>query len=470
MTKKRCDLVWDCCLKIIKDNITEQAFNTWFVPTSAYSLDGDTLTLQVPSGFFYEYIESNYTDILSKVLHREIGPSAKLLYKLPIDVEAGNEGSMELPADSRSAIMDNENKKTNASEALSARNGGKSIGESFNSQLNPRYTFENFIEGLSNKLPRSVAQSVSERPGLSFNPLFMYGPSGIGKTHLANAIGVRIKEEHPEKRVLYVSAHLFQVQYTDAARKNQINDFIHFYQTIDVLILDDVQEFTGEKTQNTFFHIFNHLHQNGKQLILTSDRSPIQLKGFEDRLLTRFKWGMVTEMERPGVELRKDILRECAKKEGMVFPESVISFIAEHATQSVRDLEGIVTSINARSAVYNRPVDLALAEESMHSFCVKMKTVITQDDIINKVYDHFSVSLETMFLKSRKQELVRARQVTMYLLKELTPLSSNKIGKIVGNKDHTTVLHAIKTIKGQIDVNASFADTISQLIQELKVG
>ena len=313
--------------------------------------------------------------------------------------------------------------------------------------LNPEYNFDTFIEGYSNKLSRSVAEAVALNPAKTiFNPLFLYGASGVGKTHLANAIGTKIKELYPEKRVLYVSAHLFQVQYTDSVRNNTTNDFINFYQTIDILIIDDIQEFAGvTKTQNTFFHIFNHLHQNGKQLILTSDRAPVLLQGMEERLITRFKWGMVAELEKPTVELRKNILRNKIHRDGLQFPQEVIDYIAENVGNSVRDLEGIVISIMAHSTIYNKEIDLELAQRIVRKVVNCESKAITIDDIITTVCKHFGLENAAIHTKSRKREVVQARQIAMYLAKKHTDFSTAKIGTLIGNKDHATVLHACKT-------------------------
>jgi chromosomal replication initiator protein len=286
----------------------------------------------------------------------------------------------------------------------------------------------------------------------------------LGKTHLINAIGTRIKELYPEKRVLYVSAHLFQVQYTDSVRTNHFNDFISFYQTIDVLIIDDIQEFAGvTKTQNTFFHIFNHLHQNGKQLILTSDRAPVMLQGMEERLLTRFKWGLVAELEKPDVELRKNILRNKIRRDGLNIPESVINYIAENVNESVRELEGIINSLLAQSIIFKRDVDIDLAERIVRKAVRCESKPITIEDIIAKVCSHYEIEESAIHTKTRKREVVQVRQVAMFLAKKHTDASSSKIGQLIGNKDHATVLHACKIVKDQVEVDKSFKADIEEI-------
>lgn len=337
-------------------------------------------------------------------------------------------------------------------------------------QLNRNYSFENFIEGVSNKLPRSVGQAIAEHPKQStFNPLFIYGASGVGKTHLVNAIGAKIKELHPTKRVLYVSAHLFQVQYTDSVRKNTVNDFINFYQTIDVLIIDDVQEFASlTKTQNTFFHIFNHLHQNGRQLILTSDRPPTALQGMEERLLTRFKWGLLAELEKPNQQLRHDILENKIRQDGLKIPEEVIDFVSENVNDSVRELEGIVNSLMAYSVVWNRDIDLPLAEQILKRAVKQENKPVTIDFILDKVCGYFNVKQEDVFTKCRKQPVAQVRQIAMYLAQKHTNLSLARIGSLIGKRTHATVLHSCSVVEDRLHVDKAFKSKMDEIEKLLK--
>lgn len=465
---KDCDYVslWKQCLEVIKDNVPDTTYNTWFAPIVPLKYADNTLTIQVPSQFFYEYIEANFVDILRRTLYRVIGEGAKLMYNVMVD--KGSNSTMDLEASDRSLAVPTKGsgKRINKSPDPLAAIGVQEL----DSQLNPNYNFENFIEGFSNKLPRSVAEAVAQNPSKTiFNPLFIHGPSGVGKTHLANAIGTKVKELHPDKRVLLVSAHLFQVQYTDSVRNNTTNDFINFYQTIDVLIIDDIQEFAGvTKTQNTFFHIFNHLHQNRKQLVLTSDRSPALLQGVEERLITRFKWGMVAELDKPTIELRRDILLSKVHRDGLNFPPEVIDYIAENVNESVRDLEGIVVSIMAHSAVYNRDVDLEMTRHIVRKVNKNESKAITVDSIIDTVCKHYSVEPTVIHTKSRKREIVQARQIAMYLAKKHTDMSSSKIGQLIGSKDHATVLHAYKIIKDQCDVSKALRADIDSIETDLK--
>ena len=458
--------LWNRCLHVIKDNIPETTYNTWFAPIVPLKYEDKTLTLQVPSQFFYEFIEDKFVDLLRATLYKVIGEGTKLMYNVMVDKSSKTtvnlEASNRSTAVSHKSVIQAGNKTPNALQVSSVQD--------LDSQLNPEYNFENFIEGYSNKLPRSVAQAVAENPAKTvFNPLFIHGASGVGKTHLANAIGTKIRELYPGKRVLYVSAHLFQVQYTDSVRNNTTNDFINFYQTIDVLIIDDIQEFAGvTKTQNTFFHIFNHLHQNGKQLVLTSDRAPILLQGMEERLLTRFKWGMVAELEKPSVELRKDILKNKIKRDGLQFSPEVIDYIAEHVNESVRDLEGVVISIMAHSTIYNKDIDLELAQRIIRKIVRSETKTITIDNIISTVCKHYDLEPSAIHTKSRKREVVQVRQVAMYLAKKHTDSSSSKIGQLIGGKDHATVLHACKIVKDQCEVDKSFRADLDCIETNLK--
>ena len=454
--------LWNRCLEIIRDNVPEQTYKTWFLPIVPLKYEDKTLVVQVPSQFFYEFLEDKFVDLLRKTLYKVIGEGTKLMYNVMVDKSSRPEKTVNYESTHRT-IMPQKQTIDKAIPQIPVPD--------LDPHLNPEYNFDTFIEGYSNKLSRSVAEAVALNPAKTiFNPLFLYGASGVGKTHLANAIGTKIKELYPEKRVLYVSAHLFQVQYTDSVRTNHFNDFISFYQTIDVLIIDDIQEFAGvTKTQNTFFHIFNHLHQNGKQLILTSDRAPVMLQGMEERLLTRFKWGLVAELEKPDIELRKNILRNKIKRDGLTIPESVISYIAESVNESVRELEGIVNSLLAQSILFKREIDLDLAQRIVRKAvkCAESKPM-TVSDIIAKVCEHYKIDETAIHTKTRKREVVQVRQVAMYLAKKHTDTSSSKIGQLIGNKDHATVLHACKIVKDQVDVDKAFKAEIEEIEMSLR--
>lgn len=454
--------LWNRCLEIIRDNVPEQTYKTWFCPIVPLKYEDKTLVVQVPSQFFYEFLEDKFLDLLRQTIHKVFGEEAKLMYN--VVVVKNPPASIPLPPHTGPG-----NTPTKAQTIKKEIPKAPQVAD-LDPHLNKEYNFETFIEGESNKLSRSVAEAVALNPAKTiFNPLFFYGASGVGKTHLANAIGTKIKELYPEKRVLYVSAHLFQVQYTDSVRNNTTNDFINFYQSIDVLIIDDIQEFAGlTKTQNNFFHIFNHLHQNGKQLILTSDRSPALLQGMEERLITRFKWGMVAELERPTVELRRNILRNKIRRDGLQFPPEVIDYIAENVSDSVRDLEGVVISIMAHATIYNREVDLNLAQRIVKKISRNESKPITIDNIIETVCEHFGMEPSMIHTKSRKRDVVQARQIAMYLAKNNTDYSASKIGTLIGGKDHATVLHACKTIKELREVDKAFKTELDEIQTALK--
>ena len=462
---KEVNALWNKCLCFIRDNVNATAFQTWFEPIRPISYDGNALTIGVPSPFFYEYLEEKYVGLLRAAIYKVIGEGTELMYSILTDKT--NQISVEIEGTRRSDAVTQKNvsavnKTPEPCQAIAAP-------QDLDPHLNPNYIFENFVKGVSNEFSRAVAEAVAKNPARTFNPFFLYGPSGVGKTHLVNAVGTRIKELYPQKRVLYVSAHLFQVQYTDSVRTNHFNDFISFYQTIDVLIIDDVQELAGlTKTQNTFFHIFNHLHQSGKQLIMTSDRAPSMLQGMEDRLLTRFKWGLVAELERPDAELRKNILRSKIRRDGLSIPESVIAYIADNVNENVRELEGIVNSLLAQSILFKREIDMDMARRIVGKATrqTEQKT-LTINQIIDKVCDHYGMQTSLLFSKTRKREIVQARQLAMYLAKEHTDNSLSKIGKMIGNKDHATVLHACRTVKGQIEIDKNFRAEVEEILSTL---
>lgn len=455
--------LWSKCLDVIKDNVPEAAFKTWFLPIVPLSLEENVFTIQVPSQFFYEYLEDKFIDLLRFTIHREIGEGTILQYRILV------ENTTNTVVNYRGDAKAIEKSATKNQKVPNPFN--KVVQDDFDSQLNPKYTFENFYDGDSNKLTRTAGEAITENPGkTAFNPLFVHGPSGVGKTHLCHAIGNRIKELHPEKRVLYVSAHLFKVQYADAGRYNTTNDFINFYQGIDILLIDDIHELAGiEKTQNTLFHIFNHLHQNNKQLILTSDKAPSELQGVEERLLTRFRWGLTSKVDHPDKDLRLKILHNKILHDGLSIPEEVVDYIAEHVTNNARDLEGVIVSIMAHSLVYNREIDLDLAKRVIGQAIKKIeRKKITIEAIESIVCEYYNIKSELIHTASRKRQIVQARQVTMYLSKNYTEMSLAQIGSLIGKKNHATVLHACKTVKEQMEVDKTFRDEIAAIEQKLK--
>jgi len=460
--------LWDDCLRLIQANVTEQQFKTWFAPIvfESYSEANNTLLVQVPSPYVYEYLEQYYVGLLSKVLVRVFGTKVVLRYRVLTDKGHG-------------IVQDIDSEGPSEIESPRPLRGGNqaptvldaATPQQLNPQLDPKKTFQNFIEGNSNKLPRTVGLSIAEHPGkTTFNPFFIFGPSGCGKTHLINASGVRCKETYPQKRVLYVSARLFQVQFTDSVRHNTTNDFINFYQSIDVLIVDDIQEWINSpKTLDTFFHIFNHLFRCGKQIILASDRPPVDLQGMKDRLLTRFACGLIAELEKPNVQLCVDILNAKCRRDGLKIASDVIQYIAETANGSVRDLEGVVNSLMAYSIVYNSNIDLRLAERIIKRAVKVDDHPLTIDDILEKVCGHFRVEQRHVFSKSRKREYVQARQVSMYLAQKYTKMPAGRIGQLIGNRDHSTVIHSCNTIEKRLKIDKAFSAELSSIENSFKL-
>ncbi|MBP6634284.1 MAG: chromosomal replication initiator protein DnaA [Paludibacter sp.] len=453
--------LWSRCLSVIKDNISEASFNTWFAPIVALKYEENVFVLQVPSQFFVEYIEEKYIDLLRMTLYRVVGQGTRLEYRVLIDKTSGK--GTQIPS-----ANEQPKPKQQMSGYISPYHRPQ-LPE-IDPQLNPSYNFNNLIEGNSNKLARTAGISIANEPGKTiFNPLFVYGQSGVGKTHLANAIGVMTKQLNPEKRVLYVSANTFQIQYTDAVRNNTVNDFLNFYQTIDVLIVDDIQEFAGKTgTQNTFFHIFNHLHQSGKQLVLTADRSPIVLAGLEQRLLTRFKWGLSAEIEKPDFDLRKAILENKIYRDGLEIPADVVDFIAENVADNVRDLEGTLVSLLAHSTLADMPIDVQLAEKVVSRIVNVTRKVNTVEKIRDAVCEYFSLSVDAISTKSRKREVVQARQIAMYLSKQMTKNSLSSIGFTIGQRDHATVLHACKIVTDLMEIDKNFRSSVKEIEEKLK--
>lgn len=459
--------LWEQCLQLIRDNVTEQQFTTWFKPITFEAFDAATniLLVQVPSPFVYEYLEENYVDLLSKVLTRIYGKGVQLKYRIVTD-KAHN-----LTQDIQSETVDNVETQLPTNRANQSPTPLDVAIQEIDPQLDLHKSFSNYIEGDSNKLPRSIGLSIAEHPNTTqFNPMFIYGPSGCGKTHLINAIGLRIKQLYPQKRVLYISARLFQVQYTNSVLNNTTNDFINFYQTIDVLIVDDIQEWmTATKTQDTFFHIFNHLFKNGKRIILASDRPPVELKGMNERLLTRFACGLIAELEKPNVQLCVDILNSKIKRDGLNIPDDVVQFIAQTANGSVRDLQGVINSLLAYSVVYNSNIDMRLAERVIKRSVKIDDEPLTLDEIIDKVCSHFNVTVNAVNSRSRKQEIVLARQVSMYLAQKHTKMPASRIGKLVGGRDHSTVLHSCSQIEKRLQVDKGFIAELSTIENSFKL-
>ena len=437
---------WQDCLQIIKDNLqNEEAFKAFFEPCQPLSFENNKLTLGIPSHFVYDQLENQYFDLLKKTLQRVYGVNTFLDYKIYIVKDA----TVEIPT-----------KEVKIEEP------------SIPTNLNPNLSLSSFFPGKSNELAYSAALTVTQKPGHNaFNPFFIFGASGVGKTHLAQGIGLKILENFPDKKVLYVTSHLFQVQYVNAVRQNCVPDFISYYQNIDVLIVDDIQEFAGKSkvaTQNTFFHIFNELHQTGKQLIMTCDRPPVELEDLVPRLLTRFKWGFIGEIDRPDYELRRSILQGKCNKEGIDLGSEIIDYIAKNATDNVRDLEGIINSLLAHSIAFNRPIDKDLVSRVMKMIIRIEQKTITCENIIQIVQNIFGVDNKSFNSKNRKRELVFARSAAMHLCKKYTTQSVSRIGSIIGGRDHATVLHALKSVDDLLETDSEFKEKYEAVETALK--
>jgi len=448
---------WQQCLTILRDNMTASAYQTWFAPIVPLSYINNVLVLQVKSQFIAEYIEENYIPLLSTTIRRVFGPQTCLEYRVLIDSTSG--AGSTIPSNGSYQQASSVVEKQIKHEAR----------EAFDTQLNDSYTFDTFIAGEPNKLARVVGLAISKQPGYTaYNPLFIYGGSGVGKTHLANAIGNEVMRLDPSKRVLYVSANTFKLQYMRATQENRVPDFLNFYQQMDVLIVDDIQYFTSKGTQDTFFHIFNYLQQMHKQLILTSDRSPLQLKDIEDRLLTRFKWGVSAEITRPDFQLRRDILCSKLHRDGIELSEDIIDFIANNVRDSIRDLEGVLASLLAYSTLTNRAIDMELAEQVVGRVVDIRPMEVSMKDIINKVAEYYNVQPEAICSANRSKEVSTARHTVSYLAKKLTPHSLSEIGEMLGGRTHPTILYSLKLMNDLMETDPVLRHRVNQLEAALR--
>lgn len=461
--------VWNNCLRIIKDVVPPASFKTWFEPIKSVSLEGSTFTIEVPSEFFREYLEEHFIDFISKALKREIGHSARLQYRVKVMQDISVTYPQQSCHELRNKSVPFPQRENHVISNPFVIPGLQQLN--IDPQLNPVYCFSNYIEGDCNRLGRSAGLSIAQNPGRNaFNPLFIYGGPGLGKTHLAQAIGIEIKEKFPEKIVLYVSANRFQTQYMDAVNiKNKLTDFLHFYQMIDVLIIDDVHEFAEKAgTQNAFFHIFNHLHQSGKQLVLTSDKAPADLQGLEQRLLSRFKWGLSAELNPPTFETRVAILKAKSFKDGIELPDEVIDFLASKVTGNIREIEGTLISLIAHATLNRETITLDLAQRLTEKIVNVSKEDISLNKIQTAVCEYFGIPSESILSNTRKREIVQARQIAMYLGRNLTKTSLASIGAQIGGKNHATVLHACNTVSDLIETDRNFRRYVTDIERRLR--
>ncbi len=474
---KAAKTVWNNCLSFIKDNIQEQAYKTWFEPIVAIDLtEENALHIQVPSKFFYEWLEEHFIAILKTSLIKELGPSAKLVYKIKMENSFGNKlpFTEQIPSINRSVVKSQEVDVPVVSKSPELKNpfiipGIRNV--KIDSQLNSNYSFDNFLEGDSNRLARSAGLAVANKPGgTSFNPLLIFGGVGLGKTHLVHAIGVEIKDKFPDKTVLYISAEVFTQQFIESVKRNTRNDFIHFYQLIDVLIIDDVQFFSGKSgTQDVFFHIFNYLHQNGKQVILTSDKAPVDMQDIEQRLLSRFKWGLSAELHQPDYETRIAIVQSILYRDGVEMPSEIVEYVAKNIKSNIRELEGAIISLIAQSSFNKKEVTLELSKLVVEKFVKNIKKEISIDYIQKVVSDYFQLDTETLKSKTRKRHIVQARQLAMFFAKKYTKSSLASIGMEIGDRDHATVLHACKTVDNLVSTDKQFKKFVDDINKKLSL-
>ncbi len=456
---------WNRCLDIISSGIQSEQFNSWFKPIAPVGFENDTLRVMVPSEYFCEMIEGNYLTVFKSALREVFGNNVKLIYEFP-RVSTDRSTVTAIPSDdSALAVRD----RLNARPCTSNPFESDDVVVDIDPQLNFKYTFENYCGSESNKLPLAVAHAIADHPDdVTYNPLFIFGSTGVGKTHLIQAVGIKIKEHNPQARVLYLTARIFEHQFTTARLQNKIPDFINFYQSIDVLLLDDIHELAGKVgTQNTFFHIFNHLHQHRRQLIMTSDRRPSDLDGLIPRLLSRFKWGMTVELAKPDYQLRREVLQMRAAQDGIVIDGDVLDFIAQNVTDSIRELEGIMVSLLGHAAILNVDIDLNLARSVISNSVKVTERQITLDLIAQVIADHFDVDPDLLFAKCRKREISDARQLLMYLAKNVAKMSSTTIGLRL-SRDHSTVLHALKQVEQRRATDRDFSRDVDQILDKLK--
>ena len=451
--------VWNACLENIRSDVSERSFKTWFKPIVPLTLKDNVLVVQLPSVFFYEYLEKHYIAVLKNTLRKELGPNARLEYRI---LTAGkNEGEK---SQAKSAVQNEEIKNPFVIPGI------RKIKVESNLML--KYNFDDFIEGDCNKLARSAGIAIARKPGeTAFNPLVVYGKSGLGKTHLVHAIGNLTKENFPNKRVLYVSTEKFTNQVIQSIKSNNTNELVAFYQELDMFILDDIHFLARrEKTQEILFHIFNQIHQNAKQIILTSDRPPKDLEGMEDRLISRFKWGLSADLTTPDFETRIAIAQWKLEKEKVNISFDVLEYICYNIRDNIRELEGFLTSLCFQAAVTNSPIDLKLAERVLHQFVEKEDREISVENIKRLVCESLGLDPESIQGKSRKRDLVSARQIGMYLSKAFTSASYKEIGKSFGGRDHSTVIHACKSIQDQMDTNSMFSDKVKRLEKDIQLS
>lgn len=451
--------LWEDCLALIKQQISESEYDMWFKDINVVDYTGNDLKLMVPTPLFAEHIEANYLDIIGPILHKVYGPAVQLHYLFNV-ISKEPDSRMDVTSTPRSAAVQGVSGIINPFAP-------RPVG-SVDPQLNPRFTFENYCTSSSNKNALIIAESLANNPQVkTFNPLFVFGDTGVGKTHLIQAIGIRLKERNPDMRVIYLSSRTFQSQFTTAQRNGETNQFFSFYQSIDTLIVDDVQDLNDKPgTQNMFFNIFNYLHLNNKQIVLSSDRAPAEMKGFEARMLSRFKWGISVKLDRPDLQLRRHILQQKAASEGIELPDDVMNYIANNVTDSIRDIEGVMASIVARATFCNIPVSIDLARSVVGNAIRTARRQTTFEDVLREVCTYYNIEQDLVFTSSRKREISDARQMVMYLSKQIAKMSLKAIGQRLG-RSHATVLYGCRQIEERIPYEKQLQETSDSITKTL---
>jgi chromosomal replication initiator protein len=461
--------VWNDCLDVIKESVGDENFNTWFKPIVPLRVDGDVLTIQVPSQFFYEWLEDNYVPILKKALQKVLGPNGRLEYSVIVD--SGNNQNPPVAVNYPNGTGKRSQVNGVGADDYSPFSLKALNPQTVNSRLNPSYSFDNFVEGDCNRLARSAGLAVAKKPGVtSFNPLMLYGGVGVGKTHLVQAIGNEIKANMPGKIVLYVDQNDFTTQFLNALQNHKLQDFQNFYLQVDLLILDDVQFLAGrEKTQEMFFHIFNQLHQSGKQIIMTSDCPPRDLKGFQERLLSRFKWGLTADLQEPDFETKLAIIHRKMQADGIAIPTEVAEYLAYSVDTNLRDMEGVLNSLIFHATLLKKEIDLDLAKEVLKNIIKEIQSDVSVDFIQKTVSEYFKVDLDSLKGKVKKREIVIPRQVAMYFCKRYTQLTLALIGENFGGRDHSTVIHALESVEDMMKTDSNFKSSVEELGKKLKM-
>ncbi len=459
---------WDKCTQLLREQLTESAFNMWFAGIVPLRFENSILLLQLQSQFVAEYIEENYSRLLGHVLFRVCGPGTRLEYRIPIDSTSGmGITTVSQGVEKEKLLLPRPPQTT----AYAAQHNHEPQLPPLDSRLNSQQTFDSFVQGEVNRMVRTVALAAARDPGkTAFNPLFIYGGSGVGKTHLLNAIGNQTKALYPHKRVLYLTANDFKMQYMSAAnpKNNDVANFLSFYQTIDVLLMDDIQFLTGlQRTQEVFFHIFNHLHQSGKQIVLASDKSPLDIKDVDDRLITRFKWGFSGELRRPDFSLRHDILKNKIDRDGVELSEEIIDYIAKNVRDNVRDLEGVLASLLAYSTLTDEQISVELAERVVSQVVDVAVMSLTMDNIMDAVCEEWAVTPEQVLSKTRTKELSTARHAVMYLIQKVLDKPLQEIGAYM-HRSHATVLHGIEHVNDLMRIDPVFKRQIVRLKSRLE--